>query len=347
MLCLKVRKDNAEKVRKYLARRKLSDNNYRIYGSGKFIYIPIAGLSASRQLGALLGRGMAELSSRRFEPAGNRQGYRKAVSRALGGSEDYSKGYDVMGDIAIIDARSRKSALGLAKVIMGINKGIKTVLSKGGPVSGEYRTRRYVYVCGERKFDAVYRENGCTFMMDVRKAFFSPRLSYERGRIRSLATDGENVMVMFAGTGPFAIEVAKAHSNTKVVAIELNRNAYRYMVKNIKLNKAVNVEPVLGDVKEVALRYKGFADRIVMPLPKDSYSFIGAAVLAAKRRCVVHYYAFGSKDNALAEHCEKLRALLKPKGIRFRVLSWRVVRPYSASEVEIAIDFEMLKKKTA
>lgn len=212
-------------------------------------------------------------------------------------------------------------------------------MRKRGAVEGEYRIRKFAYVLGKKNYLAKYRENGAVFEFDVRKTFFSSRLAYERQRIVQQVGDKENVVVMFAGVGPFAIEIAKHHKNCKVVAIELNKNAYVYMLKNIKINKTVNVLPELGDVKKVAKKYAGFADRIIMPLPKDAYRFLPEVLRVAGKRCVVHYYAFGRSENAFAEHTIKLRSFFVGKKRGFRVLGKRVVRPYSAKEIEIVLDF--------
>ncbi len=339
MIGIKVRKNNAEKVRRYLARHKLMDNNYRIFGSDKFIYFPFAGYGgkAVSELKRRFGAGLAEV---RFEKAAARASYGASLPKGLdkkhGGA---ARGYDIVGDIALVDAANCTAAKRMAAALMKANRSVKTVLAKEGPVKGKYRIRNYRYVAGRKRYDTIYKENGAAFELDVRKTFFSPRLAYERNRIRSLAKAGEKVVVMFAGVGPFAIEIAKAHKDSEVVAIELNRQAYNYMVKNIRLNKTKNVKAELGDVKKVASKYKAFADRIVMPLPKDSYEFLDSVLKVAKKRCIVHYYAFGDRDSAFKQHISRLRGFFSRHGRSFRVSFKRTVRPYSPREIEVVIDF--------
>lgn len=265
--------------------------------------------------------------------------YRETL-RGLLGEKRYAeatKSYDILGNIAIIDAKGA-TAKKIAKAVMATNKNVETVLRKGGAISGRYRTRKYHYVAGKRNFIARYRENNSVFEFDVRKAYFSARLAYERRRIINQVRNGERVMVMFAGVGPFAIEIAKAKKKTKVVAIELNKYAYRYMLDNIRINKTPNVTPILGDVKKVAEKYYNFADRIIMPLPKDSYSFLGSALEVAKRGCVIHYYAFGESKKAFEQHSKKLIEFFQRHKRGARIVGKRVVRPYSATEVEIVLD---------
>ena len=128
-----------------------------------------------------------------------------------------ARGYDQLGDIVIIEFDGSKGKeKEIAQILMDSNRSIKTVLAKAGAISGKYRVRKLRYVAGKKNFIATYVENGCRFRFDTRKVFFSNRLSYERSRIIKLVKDRERIMVMFAGIGPFAIEIAKAKRHTKI-----------------------------------------------------------------------------------------------------------------------------------
>jgi len=261
------------------------------------------------------------------------------------GREAYAsaiKSFDLFGDIAVIDSIP-KNARAMAKLLISGNSNIKTVLRKGGAVSGRYRTRKYIYVAGKRNFSAVYKENGCVFKFDLRKTFFSPRLSFERHRIASAAKEGENVIVMFAGAGPFAIELAKVHRKSLVVGIELNKQAYLYMVDNASINKTSNVVAVHGDVRKMAHMYEGFADRIVMPLPKTAHTFLDSVYICAKQRCIVHYYSFGSRESVFDDEWARISRFFSSAGAKAAIIGKRVVRPYSSNEVEAVLDIELEK----
>ncbi|MEM3841546.1 MAG: hypothetical protein QXN59_02555 [Candidatus Micrarchaeaceae archaeon] len=252
------------------------------------------------------------------------------------------KGYEALGNIAIIDSQDGGGEE-LALRILAANKHITTVVSKAGAVEGEYRLRKFRYVAGKKTFVADCVENGCRFVFDIRKTFFSGKLSYERSRICSLAKDNEKVIVMFAGVGPFAIEIAKAHKGSDVVAVELNRNAYNYMVGNIALNKTCNVKAVCGDAKKACSKYVGWADRIVMPLPKGALGFLDVALRSAAKGCIVHIYSFGERDSAFEEAKNTINSAAEGLGMKCRILFQRKVRDYSAKEIEIVTDFMVIK----
>ncbi len=256
---------------------------------------------------------------------------------------DFSRSYDVVGNIAVIDSKPT-FAKKIAREIMKTNKNVKTVLRKGGAVSGTYRTRKHIYVTGKRSYVAEYRENGCIFHVDLRKCFFSTRLAYERNRIADLVKNKENVLVMFSGVGPFAIEIGKRVKSANVVGVELNNDAYKYMKENIKLNKVGNVLAVHGDVKSYTKKHKNFADRIVMPLPMTAYKFLGSVYSASKNKCTVHYYSFGDASSAFVDNIVALENFFSRRNASIKIIGKRTVRPYSSRMVEVGIDFVLYKK---
>jgi tRNA (guanine37-N1)-methyltransferase len=328
MLGARVEKGKAEGLKKFLKKNGMLNSSYGVFGSNSFIYFPLNGElddkteKAARKLGA-------RLVDKKFKPLkGRMQGNRATM--------DAARGYDLYGNIAVIDA-TPFAAKKMARLLMKSNKNIKTVLRKGGSVSGKYRTRKFIFVSGERNYIATYRENGCLFRFDVRKVFFSTRLAYERKRISDLVRDGEHVMVLFAGVGPYAIVIAKNHRKSKVIAIELNSSACKNMRDNIILNKTRNVICEKGDVNKFGDKYKGFADRIVMPLPKDSSSFLPVALKMSKKGCIIHYYHFCRADKVEAA-ANSVKLFFRKRGVSARVINQRVARPYSSKEIEIVLD---------
>ena len=270
--------------------------------------------------------------------------YRELLRKGLKDKYDSAvRGYDVLGSIAIIGEQGRNGRI-VADAVMKVNKNVKTVVSKAGAVKGKYRKREFEFVAGERNFVANYKENGCTFRFDIRKTFFSPRLSFERKRITELSNDKEHVIVMFAGIGPFAIEIAKKNKGSKIIAVELNKDSYRYMLENIRINKTANVEPILGDAKKVVEGMADWADRIVMPLPMSADKFLGSAITAARNGCIIHYYSFGDSSDPFSASGKMARELAKSMGFTARIVWKRVVRPYSKNISEIVLDIRIGKK---
>jgi tRNA (guanine37-N1)-methyltransferase len=179
---------------------------------------------------------------------------------------------------------------------------MRTVLAKAGAISGTYRLREFSVIAGEPKTETIHREHGCQYYVDLAKAYFSPRLSYEHKRVASLIEEGETVIDLFAGVGPFAIQVAKTHENVEVYAIDVNPDAVEFLKRNIRLNRVEGkVHPILGDAKQVVKeRLFGVADRVIMNLPEKAIEFVGAACKALKPEGgMVHFYSFVSASDSL------------------------------------------------
>ena len=93
-------------------------------------------------------------------------------------------------------------------------KTTRSVFYQSSPVEGEFRTRSLEILAGIDNTQTEYKESGCKFIVDVEKAFFSPRLSTERERIVGLVRDGEVVVNLFGGIGMFSILIAKTKKCT-------------------------------------------------------------------------------------------------------------------------------------
>ncbi|MGC8649215.1 MAG: class I SAM-dependent methyltransferase [Candidatus Micrarchaeia archaeon] len=346
---IKVDKKNAEKIKKALIKNKFFNWKLSIIKEGNYIYFPILDVQL-RNINKILNVSFTIITKKKFVEQIRNPSLRSIFKE----DKDIIKSYDLLGNVAIINIRKNtitpkkilnKKAKDVAKILMKIHPNIETVVSKAGAISGIYRTRDFKYVAGKKSFVANYKENNCIFKFDVRKSFFSSRLSYERTRIMKQVKDNCNVAVMFAGVGPFSIEIAKAHPTSKVISIELNKEAYSAMCENIKLNNVNNVEPVLGDVKKVAKKYKDFADYIVMPLPKDSMNFLDEAFIVAKDKAIVSIYVFGKRDVVLGNTFKILQDHAKKHKYKVKIIFNRVVRPYSREEDEIVVDYKIIKNK--
>lgn len=210
--------------------------------------------------------------------------------------------FDVVGDIAIIwipdGLRHKEKEIGEKLLTF---KQIKTVLKKSSAVEDEFRVRKYDLLAGEDKTETIYVEYGSRYKVDVTKAYFSPRLGNERERIVKLVKPGEKVLVMFAGIGPYAIQIAKRAKPEIVYAVEINPEGVRYMEENIKMSKVGHlVKPFCGDVREVVPTLGEKFDRIVMPLPKDAETFLDVAKQVANKGATIHLYIFGeSKEDVI------------------------------------------------
>ena len=211
--------------------------------------------------------------------------------------------YELVGDIAVINELVGASKQDAVEGILAHHPRVETILLKKEGLKGEFRVGDYEKLHGGET-ETVHKEFGCRFKVDPTKVYFSERYGTERDRVVSQIQEGEKVLVMFAGVGPFAIMAARKQKPEKVVAVEKNPEAAKYLRQNVELN---NVEDIVevheGDVEDV-LPDLGKFDRIIMPLPGMADEFLDLAIDKAEEDAVIHYYRFlGDEkwENVLAE----------------------------------------------
>src|SRR3989338_10147230 len=152
--------------------------------------------------------------------------------------------YDIVGNIAIVkfkrgtSLREKKST---ARDLLKQNKNVTTVLEKSNKFSGRLRIQKTKFILGLKTKEALYRENGCEFRLNVDTCYFSPRLASERKELAEMTKKGERVLVMFGGVGVYAIVIAKMSKAREVVSVELGRECSKYALENVRRNKLNNV----------------------------------------------------------------------------------------------------------
>jgi len=260
------------------------------------------------------------------------------------------RSFDIIGDIAIVEIPKgmEKKARALGKSVMAHHKNLRAVYAKAGARKGVYRLRKLRFLCGKRGTITTHKESGCLLKVDVAKAYFSPRLSYERERIAKLVQPGENVLALFAGVGPFPIVIARKQPHVGgIVAIELNPTAVKYLKQNIALNKMQNkMTPIRGDVKKITKKYKNWADRVVMAYPDKAYAFLKEAYASAKDGAAIHFYFFGKEENAFEEAEKIAKREAKKAKVEVEVENKRVVLPYAPRVNQIVLDLRLRRHRT-
>jgi len=254
--------------------------------------------------------------------------------------------FDQLGNIAVIEVPEElnKKEKIIGGALLKVNKSIKTVCKISGAHKGKFRVQPLKIIAGKKNFIAEYNESGCRFLFDIRKVFFSPRLASERLRIAKLIQPNEVIGAFFAGVGPYPIVFARNSPMKKAFAVELNPVAVKYMEENISLNKCKEkIEVIKGDVKKIASKkMKGKCDRIVMPLPHTGEDFLNSAFTALKPEGgIIHFYKVALRDNPYEGALQKISKIAKKFRKKFSVLYKKQVRPFSASKIQVAIDFKV------
>jgi len=257
---------------------------------------------------------------------------------------------EVIGDIAILRKPPDLNIeffKPVAEMLLKKLPYVKSVWLAISPIKSEHRVREYVHLAGEPRSETIYKEHGCLFKIDILNVYISPTLSYEHIRIAKLVMKNENIINMFAGAGLFSIIIAKHAKPTKILSIDINPRAYALMLENVKINKVEDVvQPVLGDAAEVVKAYRGWADRVLMPLPELSYKYLSEAVEALKAKGFIHVYDFVTAENpteALRLGSLKFSSKLSELGVKASINHGRVVRSVGPKYYQIVLDIEIVK----
>jgi tRNA (guanine37-N1)-methyltransferase len=250
---------------------------------------------------------------------------------------------DIIGHVAIVELPPELEpyAEALGKTVMETHRNVKTVLAKTSQVDSPFRLRKFKLISGIDQTETVHREFGCRFVVDVRKVYFSPRLSFEHDRVSAQIGEGETVVDMFAGVGPFSILTAKRRKKVKVYAIDANPEAYSYLLRNIAINKVDSkVTALLGDIQRLLEKnLRGVkADRVIMNLPSEAFRFLPQALTLLKAEGIVHYYCFAKEPNPLEKAEEEVKKTVAFSGWKADVLYARRVKPSAPRTWMVALD---------
>ncbi len=353
-LCLKAAKNDAQKALDALRAKGVFCSQYEVGREGAFVYLPIR-TSGKEWAGKL---GFGPVVKKTLQAAKKRP---KSLHDELSGVltpvefEHVLSSFDVIGDIAMLEigAELEPKEKEIARAIMRLYPHVKTVVKKTGGTGGPYRIRPVSVIAGEKKTKTISKENGCSFLVDLNKAYYNPRMASERMRVIKQIKKDENVLVLFAGVGPYAVLAEKktpANAKpAKIMAIELNPDAVEMMKENITLNKCKKIEAIEGDVEDVLAgadsprsRFHSFADRIIMPHPTESLRFLPAALGAARTGAIIHLYAFGRAEKPMEDVLTQAQEMAEKTGHKLVLRAWRVVQTYSPTLVQVVLDLQRI-----
>jgi len=317
---IKVKKNEAEKIRKKLIEKNILQENLKVKRDNKFVYFPV-------RKKCRYGEFIEEMEFKE-----KKKSYIEMAKEE--GLNIDSISIDFIGNIAIIrlPEHLKKEDKRIAEYIMAANKKIQTVCMDEG-VEEEYRIRKLKIIKGNNTH-TVHVEYGIKIKLDVTKVYFSPRLATERMRVAKKIDKGSIVIDMFAGVAPFSILIAKYSMPQKVYAIDKNPDAVRYAKENIKLNNVEKiVEVIEGDASNV-IKNLPHADHIIMNLPHRSYEFLPYALERGK---IIHYYEIMERGME-KERIKRIKEMAEKYGYKIRIDDFRVIGSYSPSKIKAGME---------
>jgi tRNA (guanine37-N1)-methyltransferase len=336
MIGLKVSKKDTNRIRRILMKNNLLNVHFKIKRSSDHVYLPLHTTLKDSKLHemGLSRRNLVEID---FEELIQRP---KSLKEYLQGKIsmekviELKKSFDIIGNVVILeipdDLADEKHLI--AEAALKVTKR-KSVYRKKSEIKGVNRTRELEHLAGDDSSETIHQEFGSRLKLDVRKVYFSPRLATERKRIVDQVQDGETIIDMFTGVGPFAVAIARKHE-VKIYAIDINPEAISYLKENMKINRVYGkINPILGDVIKVLDHFNVQADRIIMNLPGSAQEFLPLAVEHLKPGGVLHYYQFSSDFDEPVKNVKTAASLR-----RVEILDKRRVKSRSPGVWHVGID---------
>lgn len=282
----------------------LVDRAVRITKRGHEVLIPLRGEPgfSLEPFGARV-EAIEELVAR--SPAKNPHDILRGRFRDANLGEDIIPGrWERIGDIVVLrlpsDAQPHASEIGR---LIGEVLGAKAVVEDVSGIHGPHRTPKIRILWGSGT-ETVHTEGGIHFALDVARIMFSSGNLAERVGIAARIRPGQVVVDLFAGIGYFSVPIGVRSRPARVYACEVNPVAYGYLLENVRLNRAVNVVPLLGDCRDTAP--SGVADWVLMG-HFSATEYLDVAFRAMKDAGTLVYHCLAPTKRFPQEAIERIR----------------------------------------
>jgi len=258
----------------------------------------------------------------------------------------------MIGDVALVRIQERLSGQEkeIGRAVLEFYGQARTVL-KINEITGMLRQPKAEYLAGEKRTETVHKEYGCLYSLDAAKLMFCLGNSLERVRTALRVRRWETVVDMFAGIGQFSIPAAVISRPRAVHAVELNPEAYAYLVRNIELNKVGGlVHPHLGDCREIVPQsLSGTADRVIMGFLGGTQEALPAALTALRDvGGIIHFHELVERKHWLQQMLSIVKEQVESCGYSFKMIASREVKSYSGRLVHGSLEiFARPKDKIA
>ncbi|MFB2623472.1 class I SAM-dependent methyltransferase [Methanothermobacter marburgensis] len=335
---LKVPKKKANDIIRILTEKSLLNRDYRIKRDESHVYIPVIDTGIAGEFDDVeVIDDVFERSKR--SPRSFTDMLKSRIPEDVLAS--IRRSFDIIGDTVILEIPEElheyRHAIGEAALKF---TGRSAVYMKRSGVKGVTRTRDLELIAGSPVSETVHREYGSRIKVDIRSVYFSPRLANEREIVARQVKEGDVVLDMFAGAGPFAVAVARHGKASRIYAVDINPAAVGYIRENARLNRAEDIiVPVEGDVQDFLNDKECFADHVIMNLPGTACEFLDDAIRAVRDGGIIHYYEF-SRD--FETPVKRLRDAAAP--FKVEILDRRRVKSRSPGVWHIGIDARIKKR---
>ena len=255
--------------------------------------------------------------------------------------------FDQIGEIGLLrldsETTSKIFRQQLGTEILNSYPKINSVINKLDITEGIKRVYPIEYLAGEKTYESWHKEYGVLIKVDLKHAYFNPRLAEEHRRLSLEVINGERILDLFTGVGPFALHCTK-EQECEVVAVDINPHAIESLQASIKRNKLKGrIIPILGDAGTIFC-VKKFFDRIIINLPSQSINYLDYASKLVKNGGIITFYQFIEKIDHPQQFISKQISKKLQDLCEHEILVNRVGREVSPSKIQLNVDLRIISK---
>lgn len=338
---------NAQKVKRYVQKKDLIDNNYLVVRELGKIYFPLKNQSKNDFIKKLK-IPEAEVVEVKFsfpkKPVPLKIEDILKGKLSVGELELIPRSQEIVGKIMILEVPEELESKekDIAEAYLKLNSNIETIVKKEAIHTGVFRLRRVKILAGKRSKETIHYENGIRLRLHLEKTYFSARSGNERLRVANLVKKGEEVLVMFSGSAPYPLVIAKNSEASIIYGIEINPMAHIYAVDSLALNNLdEKIKLYNGDVREVLPKIDKKFDRIAMPLPKTGEEFLDTALEYCKIGGIIHLYSF-IDETLIDDDAKRIKKLCLELGHNVKILKKVKCGQFSPKVFRVCFDIKLL-----
>ncbi len=335
MRVIAVPKRGAEALRRELHAWGLVDPSVKITKRNGLVLIPVTGeppIDLTRH-GARLETDALLVPRQR--PRDPKAALQAELRRAGIPASAAPRGWERIGDVLVIriPPEGWKHAAEIAEVYGSVLQA-RTVVEDVSGIHGPLRTPDVRVLWGDGT-ETVHTEGGIRYALDIAQVMFSSGNLGERADVARRVRPGEVVVDLFAGIGYFAIPIAVRSRASIVYACELNPVSFRFLLENVRRNRADRVVPLLGDCRETAPR--GVADRVLMG-HFDARDYLEVAFACLRGSGTIVYHEVGPAEQVPEEPVRRFAEAARAHWMQVVRVEHRIVKSYAPGIVHVLLE---------
>lgn len=306
-LCVKVKKHDAQVAKLALLDNNLIDDKREPFHEEDCIYFPVLDdtqldVKTSLNVDFELVDGKCP-ASRKKRKANLATLLAEVLPKAV--ADKIPRAFNIVGDIAVLELDDELFSFKdvIAEKLRELHPFLKSIYMKRSARSGDFRTNTLELIWGIDDPETIHLENGFRFRVNVKDAFFDPRLVYEHARVVDIVQGRARTMVtcdildLFCGVGPFVIPLA-SEFNTRVWCVDLNPRAIDLLEANITMNKldpsrvhghAMDARDFL-EQEDIDTNLPHAFDAIILNLPRKAHEFLEVCHERSKPGTLIFWY---------------------------------------------------------